>query len=536
MHNGGEGVDAMLRTLSFGFQVSLFRLSWTRTVTTELGLTLDGICFNVRTKAGGWTQAENRLGHREGASLQVGAQRVMSFHSDRVLQHVPSFSNILLISSLLRVALIVYSEWHDAHSIVKYTDVDYRVFSDAARFVLEPSPENRAEGPLAAYFHVGSPYTRATYRYTPLLAVLLAPNEWLHPSFGKFVFAAVDILAGVIMYNLLVSIILPDVNARHMASATSAEKHPSSAPSAAEKGNTMRRRAAFLVSLHLLSPLVFTISTRGSSESVLSLFVLATLYYALKGNWDLCAVFLGLSTHWKIYPFIYGVACLGVIGRQHGLGGGRAGYLRSIVNGHTVRFALISGLTFVGLGATMYAIWGQPFLDESYLYHLHRLDHRHNFSPYFYLVYLTYPSGPGEHLPEATGWKRLLRSPLTSFVPQMALALGTGLLFGRNMQHLVFTWTVQTFVFVVFNKVCTSQYFLWYTLFLPLLLPQLSIPWRRALAYGAVWIGTQALWLSEAYKLEFLGQNVFFGLWVRGLIYVVGNCWVLAGIMEGYVG
>ena len=50
----------------------------------------------------------------------------------------------------------------------------------------------------------------------------------------------------------------------------------------------------------------------------------------------------------------------------------------------------------------------------------------------------------------------------------------------------------------------------------------------------AVWVGTQALWLSEAYKLEFLGQNVFFGLWVRGLIYVVGNCWVLAGIMDAY--
>ncbi len=104
-----------------------------------------------------------------------------------------------------------------------------------------------------------------------------------------------------------------------------------------------------------------------------------------------------------------------------------------------------------------YCRWGQPFLEESYLYHLHRLDHRHNFSPYFYLVYLTYPPAPGEPLLEASGWKRLLRSPLTSFVPQMVLALGTGLLFGRSREHLVFTWTVQTFVFVVFNKVCTSQ-------------------------------------------------------------------------------
>ena len=88
-------------------------------------------------------------------SEALGAQCTMSFHSDRILRHAPSFSGILLISSLLRVALIVYSEWHDAHSVVKYTDVDYRVFSDAARFVLQPSLENRAEGPLAAYFPVG---------------------------------------------------------------------------------------------------------------------------------------------------------------------------------------------------------------------------------------------------------------------------------------------------------------------------------------------------------------------------------------------
>ena len=79
-----------------------------------------------------------------------------------------------------------------------------------------------------------------------------------------------------------------------------------------------------------------------------------------------------------------------------------------------------------------------------------------------------------------------------------------------------------------------SQYFLWYTLFLPLLVPKLSMSARRALVYGAVWIGTQGLWLAEAYKLEFLAQNVFFGLWIRSLIYVVGNCWVLAGIMDAY--
>jgi phosphatidylinositol glycan class M len=42
------------------------------------------------------------------------------------------------------------------------------------------------------------------------------------------------------------------------------------------------------------------------------------------------------------------------------------------------------------------------------------------------------------------------------------------------------------------------------------------------------------LWLSEAYKLEFLGGDVFFGLWVRSLIYVCGGAWVLGDIMHSY--
>jgi phosphatidylinositol glycan class M len=67
-----------------------------------------------------------------------------------------------------------------------------------------------------------------------------------------------------------------------------------------------------------------------------------------------------------------------------------------------------------------------------------------------------------------------------------------------------------------------------------LLAPHLTFtPLRSALLLG-VWIGTQALWLSEAYKLEFLGEDVFFGLWVRSLIYVCGGAWVLGDIMHSY--
>ncbi|KAF8643897.1 hypothetical protein AX16_008913 [Volvariella volvacea WC 439] len=456
-----------------------------------------------------------------------------------ILKTLPTFRTIILISVALRVGLILYSEWHDAHSVVKYTDIDYRVFSDAAGFVLHPDKPrlggdgegvnvNWPKGPLVRWlpFNVGDPYMRETYRYTPLLAVLLTPNHWLHPSFGKYLFALCDILNGVMIYNLLLCNILPG------ATKTKEESKATPAPPQLGHSAEAERLATLYATIHLLNPLVFSISTRGSSESVLSLFVLGTLYAALKGSWNVAAVLLGVSTHWKIYPLIYGVACLGVVGSGGQSSSGINAYVGTLVNWRTVKFTLLSAGTFVLLGAGCYAIWGYPFLYESYLYHLHRLDHRHNFSPYFYLTYLTYPS------PDAPAslslWSKILRSPLTSFVPQMTLSLGAGLLLGRKKQDLAFAWFVQTVVFVKFNKVCTSQYFLWYLLLLPLLLPSLSISPRKALLYGAVWIGTQALWLGEAYRLEFLGEDVFFGLWMRGLIYVAGNCWVLAGIMEGY--
>ncbi|KAG6865401.1 hypothetical protein C0991_002895 [Blastosporella zonata] len=460
---------------------------------------------------------------------------------------LPSFQTILVLSVLLRVGLIVYSEWHDQHSVVKYTDIDYRVFSDASGFLLKPGPSNHAQGPLAQAIPglqnvIGDPYTRETYRYTPLLALLLAPNVWFYPAFGKYLFAACDILNGVLIYRLLLSTVL--------IRRTKAKVEDKPLPEEEKAIERERNAQATLYSaLHLFNPLVFSISTRGSSESVLASLVLLTLYAALRGRWDAAALLLGISTHWKIYPVVYGVACIGVIGGADRARGCK-GYVRALLNARTVRFTMLSAGTFVALGGACYLIWGYPFLYESYLYHAHRLDHRHNFSPYFYLTYLTYPV-PGGTPEQFDLWGRVVRSSLTSFVPQMGLAVSTGLAFGKRTRDLPFAWFVQTVVFVIFNKVCTSQvsfhgytgsynalmieqYFLWYLLLLPLILPRLGTTRRRALAYIAVWVGTQALWLAEAYKLEFLGRNVFFGLWVRSLVYVIGNVWVLGGIMGDY--
>lgn len=67
-----------------------------------------------------------------------------------------------------------------------------------------------------------------------------------------------------------------------------------------------------------------------------------------------------------------------------------------------------------------------------------------------------------------------------------------------------------------------------------MLIPRLSVSFGKTVALVGMWAGTQALWLSEAYRLEFLGENVFYSLWMRGLIYVLGNSWVLVQMLDSY--
>ena len=99
-----------------------------------------------------------------------------------------STSRIIFLSIILRLVLLGYGIYHDARLPLKYTDVDYYVFTDAVQFV----------------FAGKSPYLRETYRYTPLLTWLLIPTAW--PgwfSFGKVVFALGDVAAGWIMIMIL---------------------------------------------------------------------------------------------------------------------------------------------------------------------------------------------------------------------------------------------------------------------------------------------------------------------------------------------
>jgi phosphatidylinositol glycan class M len=225
------------------------------------------------------------------------------------------FSNtrlILSISLLFRAALLLWGEYQDAHSPLKYTDIDYLVFTDASRYVSNNQ----------------SPYLRDTYRYTPLLAWLLYPTafggRWF--CFGKAVFAVGDVVTGWLIFLLL-------------------------------RQRMHKAKAMRYASIWLLNPMVANISTRGSSEGLLAVIVVAMLWAVQTGRVRLGGCLLGLGVHFKIYPFVYAVSMIWWLNRRHaGSWDGNSGRFGGFVNRKRWQLALYSLLTFNVLNMLMFRL------------------------------------------------------------------------------------------------------------------------------------------------------------------------------------
>ena len=89
---------------------------------------------------------------------------------------------------------------------------------------------------------------------------------------------------------------------------------------------------------------------------------------------------------------------------------------------------------------------------------------------------------------------------------QVILLLALSKQFGSHPSDLPFCLFAQTFVFVAYNKVVTSQYFLWYLSLLPLVFPaRIRLTRSEMATLLLLWGFTQASWLLPAYFLEFKG-------------------------------
>lgn len=212
------------------------------------------------------------------------------------------------------------------------------------------------------------------------------------------------------------------------------------------------------------------------------------------------------------------------------------------VDDHEVRHQLHAiSLESAYLRADRTTSYSMDFVKHTYLYHFTRIDHRHNFSVYNTVLHLNsaYPD-------QASSFK--IES--LAFVPQLCLSV-LAIPFYLSEKDLAGTMLAQTFAFVTFNKVCTSQvriptainldswlivrqYFLWYMVFLPFYLPNSSF-WRKprlGIAALVLWVLGQAAWLQQGFELEFMGKSTFVpGLWLAGIAFFLINCWILGVIV-----
>ena len=178
---------------------------------------------------------------------------------------------------------------------VRYTDIDYDVFTDAA--------VHAANG--------RSPYERHTYRYTPFLADLLAlPIKYSSGTgpllssryFGKIIFSLADVMCGYIIVVL---------------------RRNSRSAAEANAGGSLLSQGLVDSLWWLYNPLPINICTRGSAESLVVLLpVLATVFVANTASrpvWlraCLGGIMHGIGIHAKLYPVIYTVSFMACFSKQ----------------------------------------------------------------------------------------------------------------------------------------------------------------------------------------------------------------------------
>ncbi|KAK8650912.1 hypothetical protein V6N13_140533 [Hibiscus sabdariffa] len=373
--------------------------------------------------------------------------------------------SIFLISAIFRVGLILYGEWQDAHMEVRYTDVDYLVFSDAASLM--------ASGQ--------SPYKRTTYRYSPLLAFLLIPNSFIAASWGKFLFSASDLFVGLFIRIILKQRKVPD----HL--------------------------CTYSMLIWLFNPFTFTIGTRGNCEPVVCAMILWIIICLINGNVVQAACWFGLIVHFRIYPIIYALPIILFLDPRFFQSGVKPllcdwtsdqGKIRQINSQVTDQFD--------GVFSSFVLAFSSDYMDGNfYMRHC-------SIILLAQIQDIIFPSISTISILTMNVIFRFWKSS-SPLVLVFCFA-----------KDLVFCFFVQTVAFVAFNKVITAQYFVWFFCLLPLILPWTNMKFKwQGLCCILLWMGAQTHWLLWGYLLEFKGKNVFLQLWMASLLFQAANTFIL---------
>ena len=400
-----------------------------------------------------------------------------------------------------------------------------------------------------------SPFGRTTYRYSPFVAIFLLGNY--HTFIGKISFITGDIITGWLVQRTLDSLGCPE-------------------------------KVRFVSTVvWMLNPYTITMSTRGSFESITSALLVAVLHSVLEDQVVIAAILYGIVTHLRIYPIIFSVPFAffffgenkkkNVFGVQYSTrwcGNRRDSRCRYSLISHgsgtkkkprrygSFSFAVYSASLFVLLAFANYSVYGFDFLEEAFLYHLHRRDIRHNFSPSFHGEYIS-PTSTSlgtnwiNEIPVTQSHAGLVVQML-GLVPQFATAMLVGMKFAKNLSFALYA---QTVAFVALNRVCTAQYFVWYICLFPIVLPGWTAlcsgshgmsncaqkakkmqthgdEKRRRVSLGpgsnnlCRWQVVHVMCLCSAYQLEFHGKAIFGQVWITGILFSFAHASLMANCVK----
>lgn len=213
-------------------------------------------------------------------------------------------------------------------------------------------------------------------------------------------------------------------------------------------------------------------------------------YIKIKPQFSLSLIFgyvlYGLWVHFRLYPIVFLPI---LIAHQYHLS--KKSSTSFILN--FMYLAFVSGATFLVLLGVFFQLYGQNFIEQTYLYHLSRMDNRHSFSAFFYEIYLS--------LNTQTMMKSFVRS-----LPQIyVIFIATRKLHVQiSPFYAIF---IITYAFVNFNKVITMQYYMWLWGALLILAPESSLMtntnrrWRTAFNLTIQWVLGIMVWVWLSFRL-----------------------------------
>lgn len=395
-------------------------------------------------------------------------------------------TQLLLYGIAIRLAALVYGVSHDAYvTHIKYTDIDYHVFNNGSRNI------------LAGH----SPYIDEEYRYTPIVALVFLANSFLGYEFGKLLLVCADIYCAQVLYDLNIN------------------------------QGTNRLYSRLYLILWIFNPVAIAISTRGSFEPMLMAIILTSIQQLVRGRHVNSGFLFGLAIHLKLYPIIYALSLYIYLVQ-------RKPYLKTqnklfywlktlSPNYSQIKLFISAGLSFFIISYLSYKTYGDDYLEQSFLYHFRRKDLQHNFSVYFYIFRLL----PNHQ--DCVG--------KVAFFIQAVGVISTTLSLANcdtnkrtKLRKLTFSLFGSTFVFVSLNKVCTSQYFLWYLIFLPLIADSIRLYPAQACIMIATWLMSQANWLIFAYLYEYQKYEIIDHVGNSSLLFLACNIWLVTTLYSKF--